>query len=105
MCLSSISIAWRLICYRSLKEIPVSILGFGAMRLPLIGGTEKPTDSFDPARVIDEEETTQMIEYAIDHAQSCLSYRTTATEKGKKILKVHSAESACTEAKALYCQG
>jgi hypothetical protein len=53
--------------YRSLKEIPVSILGFGAMRLPLVGGTEKPTDSFDPARSIDEEETAKMIEYAIDH--------------------------------------
>ncbi|MGD0230462.1 MAG: aldo/keto reductase [Syntrophorhabdales bacterium] len=53
--------------YRSLKEIPVSILGFGAMRLPLVGGTEKPTDSFDPARSIDEDETARMIEYAIDH--------------------------------------
>ena len=51
--------------YRLLKEIPVSILGFGAMRLPLVGGTEKPTDSFDPARTIDEEETARMIEYAI----------------------------------------
>ena len=53
--------------YRSLKEISVSILGFGAMRLPLIGGTQKPTDSFDPARFIDEEETARMIAYAIDH--------------------------------------
>ena len=26
-----------------------------------------PTDSFDPARSIDEEETARMIEYAIDH--------------------------------------
>jgi len=53
--------------YRSLKEIPVSILGFGAMRLPLIGGTQVPTDSFDPERSIDEEETARMIGYAIDH--------------------------------------
>ncbi|HME45286.1 MAG TPA: aldo/keto reductase [Syntrophorhabdales bacterium] len=53
--------------YRTLKEIPVSILGFGAMRLPLVGGTDKPTDSFDPARSIDEEETTRMVEYALDH--------------------------------------
>ena len=53
--------------YRSLKEIPVSILGFGAMRLPLIGGTQVPTDSFDPMRSIDEEETARMIEYAIGH--------------------------------------
>ncbi len=53
--------------YRSLKEMTVSILGFGAMRLPLVGGTQIPTDSFDPARSIDEEETTRMIEYAIDH--------------------------------------
>jgi uncharacterized protein len=53
--------------YRSLKEMSVSILGFGAMRLPLVGGTQVPTDSFDPARSIDEEETTRMIEYAVDH--------------------------------------
>ena len=53
--------------YRSLKEIPVSILGFGAMRLPLIGGTRVPTDSFDPERSIDQEETARMIEYAIGH--------------------------------------
>jgi len=53
--------------YRSLKEMPVSILGFGAMRLPLIGGTRVPTDSFDPERSIDQEETARMIEYAIDH--------------------------------------
>jgi uncharacterized protein len=53
--------------YRSLKEIPVSILGFGAMRLPLIGGTRAPTDSFDPERSIDQEETARMIKYAIDH--------------------------------------
>ncbi|HVN25106.1 MAG TPA: aldo/keto reductase [Syntrophorhabdales bacterium] len=53
--------------YRSLKEIPVSILGFGAMRLPLVGGTQNPTDSFDPARSIDEEETAKMVEYAIEH--------------------------------------
>ena len=30
--------------YRSLKEMSVSILGFGAMRLPLVGGTRcRPT--------------------------------------------------------------
>jgi hypothetical protein len=53
--------------YRSLKEISVSILAFGAMRLPLVGGTKVPTDSFDPERSIDEEETARMIGYAIDH--------------------------------------
>ena len=53
--------------YRNLKEMRVSILGFGAMRLPLIGGTENPTDSFDPQRTIDEEETACMVEYAIAH--------------------------------------
>lgn len=54
--------------YRKLKdEISVSILGFGAMRLPLIGGTQSPVDSFNPARLIDEEETQRMVEYAIDH--------------------------------------
>ena len=54
--------------YRKLKDdISVSILGFGAMRLPLIGGTQSPVDSFNPARLIDEEETQRMVEYAIDH--------------------------------------
>lgn len=54
--------------YRKLKdEISVSILGFGAMRLPLIGGTQSPVDSFNPARLIDEEETQRMVEYSIDH--------------------------------------
>lgn len=54
--------------YRKLKEdISVSILGFGAMRLPLIGGTQSPVDSFNPARLIDEEETQRMVEYAINH--------------------------------------
>jgi predicted aldo/keto reductase-like oxidoreductase len=54
--------------YRKLKDdISVSILGFGAMRLPLIGGTQSPVDSFDPARSIDEEETQKMVEYAIEH--------------------------------------
>jgi predicted aldo/keto reductase-like oxidoreductase len=54
--------------YRKLKDdISVSILGFGAMRLPLIGGTQSPVDSFNPARSIDEEETQRMVEYAIDH--------------------------------------
>ena len=54
--------------YRKLKDdIPVSILGFGAMRLPLIGGTQSPVDSFNPARLIDEEETQRMVEYAINH--------------------------------------
>ena len=53
--------------YRNLKEMRVSILGFGAMRLPLIGGTENPTDSFDPERTIDEEEAARMVEYAIAH--------------------------------------
>ena len=54
--------------YRKLKDdISVSILGFGAMRLPLIGGTQSPVDSFNPARLIDEEETQRMVEYAINH--------------------------------------
>ncbi len=54
--------------YRKLKDdISVSILGFGAMRLPLIGGTQSPVDSFNPARLIDEEETHRMVDYAIEH--------------------------------------
>jgi uncharacterized protein len=54
--------------YRKLKDdISVSILGFGAMRLPLIGGTKSPVDPFNPAKLIDEEETQRMVEYAVDH--------------------------------------
>jgi len=54
--------------YRKLKDdISVSILGFGAMRLPLVGGTQSPVDSFNPARLIDEEETYRMVDYAIEH--------------------------------------
>ena len=57
--------------YRKLKDdVTVSILGFGAMRLPLIGGTQSPVDSFNPARSIDEEETHRMVEYAIDQGVS-----------------------------------
>lgn len=53
--------------YRPLNDMSVSILGFGAIRLPFVGGTKKPTDSFDPNRIIDEEETARMIDYAINH--------------------------------------
>jgi uncharacterized protein len=54
--------------YRKLKnDFSVSILGFGAMRLPLVGGTESPVDSFNPAKLIDEEETYRMVDYAIEH--------------------------------------
>jgi uncharacterized protein len=52
--------------YRPLRDLSVSILGFGAMRLPLIGGTHNPTDSFSPDRTIDEDETARMVEYAMD---------------------------------------
>jgi len=54
--------------YRKLAEdISVSILGFGAMRLPLIGGTQSTVDSFNPAKLIDEEATQSMVDYAIEH--------------------------------------
>ncbi len=54
--------------YRKLTDdISVSILGFGAMRLPLIGGMKSPVDSFNPAKLIDEEETQRMVEYAVGH--------------------------------------
>jgi predicted aldo/keto reductase-like oxidoreductase len=43
----------------------VSILGFGAMRLPIQGGSQSPGDRFNPNKLVDEEETIKMIEYAI----------------------------------------
>ena len=54
--------------YRKLKDdISVSILRLGAMRLPPIGGTKSPVDSFNPARLIDEEETQRT-----KRARACL---------------------------------
>jgi predicted aldo/keto reductase-like oxidoreductase len=43
----------------------VSILGFGAMRLPIQGGVQSPADRFNPDKLVDEEKTIKMIEYAI----------------------------------------
>ena len=54
--------------YRKLgqTDCTVSILGFGCMRLPIVGGAKSAADVFDPNRLIDEEEATKMIRYAID---------------------------------------
>ncbi len=43
-----------------------SVLGFGAMRLPMVG-SRGGTDSFDPKIPIDEAEAMRMVEYALDH--------------------------------------
>jgi len=53
--------------YRKLGKsgLNVSILGFGAMRLPIQGGSQSPLDRFNPNKLVDEEETIKMIEYAI----------------------------------------
>ncbi|OGP61760.1 MAG: aldo/keto reductase [Deltaproteobacteria bacterium RBG_13_47_9] len=53
--------------YRKLGKsgFNVSILGFGAMRLPIQGGSQSPVDRFNPNKLVDEEETIKMIEYAI----------------------------------------
>ena len=53
--------------YRKLGEsgFNVSILGFGAMRLPIQGGSQSPADRFNPNKLVDEEETIKMIQYAI----------------------------------------
>ena len=53
--------------YRKLGKsgFNVSILGFGAMRLPILGGSQGPADRFDPNKLVDEERTIKMIEYAI----------------------------------------
>ena len=45
----------------------VSILGFGCMRLPVIQGTGKATDIFDPSKPIDEPLAMEMMQYAADH--------------------------------------
>jgi predicted aldo/keto reductase-like oxidoreductase len=46
-------------------KVDVSILGFGAMRLPMLsaGG---PGDAFDPNVPINEVEATKMVEYAVE---------------------------------------
>ena len=55
--------------YRKLgtTNLNVSILGFGCMRLPILNGSGSSADIFDPNKVINEEETKAMIQYAIDH--------------------------------------
>jgi uncharacterized protein len=55
--------------YRKLGKanLNVSILGFGCMRLPILNGSGSGADIFDPNKVINEEETKAMIQYAIDH--------------------------------------
>ncbi len=54
--------------YRKLgtSDCEVSVLGFGCMRLPILGGSSA-LDRFDPNKAIDEEEATKMIHYAIEH--------------------------------------
>jgi uncharacterized protein len=54
--------------YRKLgrSDLTVSILGFGAMRLPIQGGTGSFLDRLDPNKSIDEDETIKMVKYAID---------------------------------------
>src|SRR5208283_1172806 len=55
--------------YRKLGKtgLSVSVLGFGAMRLPVEGATGSPTDAHDPNKPVDEKKAIPMIEYAIDH--------------------------------------
>lgn len=55
--------------YRKLGKYgpDISVLGFGAMRLPVVGGNKSPMDGFNPNKIIDEEETKRMIEYAVSH--------------------------------------
>ncbi len=55
--------------YRTLGKsgVEVSVLGFGCMRLPIQGGTESAADIFNPEKLIDEDEGTRMINYAVDH--------------------------------------
>ena len=54
--------------YRRLGKtnLNVSILGFGCMRLPIQNGGGSGAGILDPNKAINEEETKQMIQYAID---------------------------------------
>jgi predicted aldo/keto reductase-like oxidoreductase len=45
----------------------VSVLGFGCMRLPILGGSDNAADIFNPEKFIDEEEAARMVEYAVKH--------------------------------------
>lgn len=53
--------------YRQLGNtgLPVSALGFGAMRLPMIGDVKNAAERFDPSRKIDQEAAIEMFEYAV----------------------------------------
>ncbi|HSW39861.1 MAG TPA: aldo/keto reductase [Acidobacteriota bacterium] len=53
--------------YRKLgkADVDVSILGFGAMRLPM-AGTPGPLSGFDPDMPIDEEHANKMIQHALE---------------------------------------
>jgi uncharacterized protein len=55
--------------YRKLgkSELNVSVLGFGAMRLPIESAPGAPADVSNPNAPIDWPESIKMIEYAIDH--------------------------------------
>jgi uncharacterized protein len=55
--------------YRQLGKtgLTVSALGFGAMRLPLVGGYRNPGDGFDPTKIVDEDEAIRMVDYAVSH--------------------------------------
>jgi predicted aldo/keto reductase-like oxidoreductase len=75
--------------------LDVSVLGFGAMRLPMVGAKSE-MDSFDPKIPIDEDKASEMVEYAVrngvNYFDTAYVYHSGKSEKflGKTLRKYRS---------------
>ena len=49
------------------SDLETSILGFGCMRLPLSEDAEKAKSFFERSIAVDEQESLEMIDYAVKH--------------------------------------